>query len=513
MDVTSDQDEWKVAAFADKYSKRAMYQVFTRGLDSYSEKAEYVDDLQIVAKWVFGGPDKWEEIAEEKKFPSPGGSAILCSMIACGIRKHSYFNEAPFDKIELVHRAKQLHKCSMMEFISDYDVEYHLEICDELYEKEIDKDHPHPAGTATAIVNHEDAHDEFTQFVQIPLVAASEKCMARWHGGNPHNSYDPETKTAIDDTNYHIRNNCIYIPTAHTDKVLMEQINDAFFAITEYAWEHSTEDEIKTVVNEVDAISDRVEDLLNHGEEERLWTDWDPQENLLRLIRNAAQADEELNPTEWHTAAEYYDGIENYEADGFGENNAKSGVQNARSLSSKLRRIAESDDFPTVDITRYSSGQDNTYTVGTTSGGAREIPVDSLDDIFQLPCFQNMAEALKLENSGPVRKDLYNFVRMVFWLKGYQELPEREREDAVVEDIHDLFEQMWDWYDPATTEYQARYEIREGEIEGDIPLPMHCDNPDMERHCIGRELCPYSIYGSLPFPDEMYDQLPDDDNF
>jgi hypothetical protein len=124
-----------------------------------------------------------------------------------------------------------------------------------------------------------------------------------------------------------------------------------------------------------------------------------------------------------------------------------------------------------------------------------------------------MAEALKLENSGPVRKDLYNFVRMVFWLKGYQELPEREREDAVVEDIHDLFEQMWDWYDPATTEYQARYEIREGEIEGDIPLPMHCDNPDMERHCIGRELCPYSIYGSLPFPDEMYDQLPDDDNF
>ena len=96
---------------------------------------------------------------------------------------------------------------------------------------------------------------------------------------------------------------------------------------------------------------------------------------------------------------------------------------------------------------------------------------------------------------------------MVYWLQGYHELPESQREDAVVNDIHDLFETKWDWYDPATTEYQVRYELRNGEINGNTPLPMSCDNKDMEHHCIGRRACPYSIYGSLPFPDEMYDHL------
>jgi len=36
---------------------------------------------------------------------------------------------------------------------------------------------------------------------------------------------------------------------------------------------------------------------------------------------------------------------------------------------------------------------------------------------------------------------------------------------------------------------------------------MNCDNDDMQRYCIGQEQCPYSIWGSLPFPDKMYDQL------
>ncbi len=31
----------------------------------------------------------------------------------------------------------------------------------------------------------------------------------------------------------------------------------------------------------------------------------------------------------------------------------------------------------------------------------------------------------------------------------------------------------------------------------------------MQRYCIGRDQCPYSIYGSLPFPDEMYEQIDD----
>jgi hypothetical protein len=101
---------------------------------------------------------------------------------------------------------------------------------------------------------------------------------------------------------------------------------------------------------------------------------------------------------------------------------------------------------------------------------------------------------------------------MVYWLEGYHELDESQREDAVVDDIHDLFESKWDWYDEETTDYQARYELRHGEIDGEAPLPMNCDNHDMQRHCIGKSFCPYDIYQSLPFPEAMFDQLDDSDS-
>jgi len=96
------------------------------------------------------------------------------------------------------------------------------------------------------------------------------------------------------------------------------------------------------------------------------------------------------------------------------------------------------------------------------------------------------------------------------WTSG-RELIESQREDAVVDDIHDLFENKWDWYDEETTDCQARYELRHGEIDGEAPLPMNCDNHDMQRHCIGKSFCAYNIYQSLPFPESMYDQLDDSD--
>lgn len=42
---------------------------------------------------------------------------------------------------------------------------------------------------------------------------------------------------------------------------------------------------------------------------------------------------------------------------------------------------------------------------------------------------------------------------------------------------------------------------------GDTPLPMNCGNDDMQRCCISQDQRPYSIWGSLPFPDEMYEQV------
>ncbi|WP_277524821.1 primase-associated protein [Natrinema salsiterrestre] len=72
-------------------------------------------------------------------------------------------------------------------------------------------------------------------------------------------------------------------------------------------------------------------------------------------------------------------------------------------------------------------------------------------------------------------------------------------------DLEDVFSR-WPWYDEQETEYQVRYEFS-NTIDGDTPLPMNCDNDDLQRYCIGQDQCPYSIWGSLPFPDEMYEQV------
>jgi hypothetical protein len=275
-------------------------------------------------------------------------------------------------------------------------------------------------------------------------------------------------------------------------------------------FEFVTDDELAWVYNEVDIIERKLDDLFKHGDKEEIWVDWDPQQNLLRLVRNAASEADGLDPGEYNEASDYYKAVQKYDPSGFGEEQAKQDISSTRSLASKLAHLSNADGFESVDHNTYSGHRNSEYTIGHSSGNYKQLTVDSLEDIFELPCFHNMKEALKLENSGPVRKDLYNFVRMVYWLEGYHELPEERREDAVVSDIHDLFEKMWDWYDPDETEYQTRYEIRNGEINGDIPLPMHCHNDDMQRHCIGKRACPYSIYHSLPFPDEMYDRIDDD---
>ena len=124
---------------------------------------------------------------------------------------------------------------------------------------------------------------------------------------------------------------------------------------------------------------------------------------------------------------------------------------------------------------------------------------NELRDLFELPCMANMEE--RLHEKKPVRKDLYNFARMVMWLPQYQD----SSLDEIVADLKDVFSR-WPWYDEQETEYQVRYEFS-NTIDGDTPLPMSCDNDDMQRYCIGRDQCPYSIWGSLPFPDKMYNQV------
>jgi hypothetical protein len=64
----------------------------------------------------------------------------------------------------------------------------------------------------------------------------------------------------------------------------------------------------------------------------------------------------------------------------------------------------------------------------------------------------NMAE--RLHEKKLIRKDLYNFARIVMWLPQYQD----SDPEMIVTDLKDVFSR-WPWYDEQETEHQVRYEF------------------------------------------------------
>lgn len=223
------------------------------------------------------------------------------------------------------------------------------------------------------------------------------------------------------------------------------------------------------------------------------------------MIRTAVRVDPHVQIGEFHTAQELSDALDAYDPADDSEQAQLRQFSNNRSVA---KTLANHDAHRSVTIDR--SGRVNTYRIGQSGSGARPIDVTELEDLFELPCMAAMDE--RLHDEKPVRKDLFNFVRMAMWLSQYRE----KTVDEITEDIKDLFSR-WPWYDPEITDYQVKYEARRGERgigpTNRTPLPMNCDDDDMQRYCIGKDQCPYSIYGSLPFPDEMYDELEESDDW
>jgi len=510
--IETDREAIEIALFADLHSEEEIIELLDRGFEWYNDDADALAaDVDYFFRQSRDPEARTGPVEGDPPITNPARVVAISATTASAIRQHPKVENAPVEKIQLIQHVRKYHRVLLLDILTEMGKETIAELYHELYKAEVDHERPRPLIGISGMEARPDEHPEFDWFIKIPLAAANEICQARFHNGNWGGEYDPETNEVVGEPNYHIDNNCIYVPEEHGTALLSNRQKEAFERIAEVAWTSVPQKQYQYVYNQAEIVKDRIEELIRHGEQEDLWTDWDPQQNLLRLVRNAAKEVEDLDATEFHQAEEYYEAVKEYDADGFGEGQAKRNIKSVMSLAKKLGKIADSSEYPAVEIQRYDRGPAD-YSIGRGSGNYKQITVDELDDIFELPCFQNMIDALKLDNGGPVRKDLFNFVRMVYWLEGYHELDGSQREDAVVDDIHDLFESKWDWYDEETTDYQARYELRHGEIDGEAPLPMNCDNHDMQRHCIGKSFCPYNIYQSLPFPESMYDQLDDSDS-
>ena len=479
---------YRVAALPRDEGQFQLTQLFERGyqrwmVDDTQETEKLLADIERFTCDAFA-PSTRRKAAERPYVDDPGMLAVLTTLGAVCIMDHPKLEDTPPRRLALLGDLRELYVNNIGSLIREYDDStLHQEIAEILYAKEPGEDGPHSGRVCTDITTRPAFGDGY--YLEIPLVAASRKCLAR-------TDRDDDQQGEIQ---AHVADNHLYVPVSDFMTKYRSYAEDAFGRLLAAQEEALTPEQRSWLTANESAITERIDRFFQAGQTHRLWKNWSRQKRDLLTIINAVKAADadtvQLGKSQ--TARELYDALDAYEPDQLWEQHACDAISTPRSLGNILSAMQNH-----ASVTVEQAWQ-NRYTLTEYNDGAQPIHIDDLEDLFELPCLAAMDE--RLQEKKPVRKDLFNLVRMAWWLPQYRDASTAE----FISDVKDLFSR-WSWYDEETTEYQIRYEL-ENEIDGEIPLPMNCSNDDMQRYCIGRDQCPYSIYGSLPFPDEMYEQL------
>lgn len=485
---TDEATAYRVAALPTEASATTLEQLFTRGyrrweVEGTQQTEELLADIERFTCDAFS-PSTRQAAAETPYVDAPGPLAVLATLGAVCVMDHPKLEDTPSGHLALLDDIRELYVNNLAALIREYgDWALHQDIAELLYAKPAGEDGPHPGRVCTDITTRPRGDDGY--YLEIPLVAASRKCLARTTG-------EPDQQGEIQ---AHVADNHLYVPVSDFMQKYRAYAEDGFERLLDVQTTTLSETQRSWLTANESKIADRIDRFFAAGQTHRIWDGWSEQKRTLLTIINAvaAAADDVAQLGQTQTARDLYEAVDTYDPDRTWEARVSESVSSPRSLGALLAR---NQDHPSVEV---ENARMNRYTLTRYSDGATPLHIDELSDLFELPCFAAMDD--RLQEKQPVRKDLYNLVRLAWWLPQYQTATTEE----FISDMKELFSR-WPWYDPAETEYQIRYELT-NEIEGDPPLPMHCTNDDMQRYCIGCDQCPYSIYGSLPFPDEMYEQL------
>ena len=481
---------YRIAALPRDRSEFQLKQLFERGYDRWTVDGEQKPEklLADVERFTTDAfePSTREQAAQRPYVDDPGALAVLTTLGAVCIMDHPKLADTPPRHLALLGDLRELYVNNIASLIREYENRsLHQEIAETLYAKDPGEDGVHPGRVCTDITTNPEFGEGF--YLEIPLVAASRKCLARTDGDGGQQG----------EIQAHVADNNLYVPASDFMAKYREYAEDAFTRLLSVQEETLTAEQRSWLIANESAITERIDRFFQAGQTHRVWENWSRQKrDLLTIINAISDADDSIAQLgETQTARDIYKAVDEYEPERTWERQVCESISSPRSLGTVLSRNR---DHPSVTV---ENARLNRYTLTDYSDGVQPLHVDELEDLFELPCLEAMDE--RLQEKKPVRKDLYNLVRMAWWLPQYRDASMEE----FITDMKDLFSR-WPWYDEGETDYQIRYELG-NDIGGEIPLPMNCSNDDMQRYCIGRDQCPYSIYGSLPFPDEMYEQIDD----
>lgn len=490
-----------VAALPHEFSPSQRERLFARiyrYLDELDEHDtdELVDGAEQFALNAFEPHNTYNEPGNPL-VDAPATLAVVAVLAATAVCNHDQLESTPPRRLKLFQQISDLYTRTLLH---QFDARGYM-LDKDLAELVYDKDSLHAGRTCTGIAESVDGIPG-GPYIEVPLIAASRTCVVREADGSLGGGFDPIENDSTGDLKTHIANNNVYIPAEDLYRRVANQLEDGGFRTLFAAHqEFVSGGSLRRFLEHESAITERIDRFLSAGQQDLVWTNWDPDARLARVVRSAVGAQANLEKSREYTAKVLYEAVDRYQPEYDWEETVLREIKNPRSLSHRLKSIDE-DRVETIETEDWKS---NLYRVGHSSVGARQIGFDDKEDLFELPCLQNIDE--RMHEESPTRKDLYNMVRMLRWLPGYR--PSQMNRDMFVEEMKEIL-QRYPWYDEETSDYQIRYELDRTNKDGDPYLPLGCSNTDMERYCIGREECPYSIYGSLPFPDEMYDQIDND---
>jgi hypothetical protein len=421
----------------------------------------------------------------------PAVLATITSLATVCVTDHPALADTPTDRLQLVADLRSLYAATVQDLVVDAGDDLVQELAEVIYVKAPGEQGPHVGRVCTGVIRDPAFLDDEGTFVEIPMPAASPECIVRVTDDGLGGAYDARNGTVGGELATRVWDNNVYVPVEDCRRKHWERLKRGFGALVDAQNASLDEDQREWIRNRADGVGERIERLLQAGREGRVWKGWDGDDKLVQLVSSALSASD-LDRDGVYPAEVFFEALERYEPSAGWEASLCQRISSASTLEVRLVD-AEGNRLEGIE----KEGR-QLFSLESRTGG-NELVVEDIEDLFELPCMGKMDE--RLSERGPVRKDLFNFVRMVLWLPEY----ESASVDEVVRELQGVFDR-WPWHAPAETEYQIRYEFG-NTIGGETPLPMNCDNDDMQRYCIGQDECPYSIWGSVPFAESMYEAV------
>lgn len=493
---------WKIAIHPTEFPKRQRRRLLGRGINRYQtdngvDEAALLTDVGEFVLEAIKEKQASTLVSEQHSVATRPGKLALCMAVgSILVRQHRIIKNDP--RKPRIHNLIRKHYFKLIFAGADQarpQVEETIrqEVGEVVYSRRQQDDYGPPVGRPVEGVVEVDG----TQYYQIPLVHTNRMCEAR--SGGDHTS----------PMQAYIEGKYVYLPVQDaidkyeqkiTERGGVAETLESVVIRTIGDGNASDEDgKLASWQEALGSVNEKIEQIHTQNHDEKIFKQSRYPPKLKAILMSVDSVDNDIAKIGQATTAKAI-----YTALQTNATNTDTGwissiaedIGSPRVIGNVLADYAADSSQSHVEV-QHRENKSSLYTLEYQIGNAKQIDVESIEDLLTFPCMQSLHESLL--DSKPVRWELYTFVRYLL---------EVDEISITPDDIKSWFSQ-YPWYREAVTEYQVNYERDQLLSDGKSPLPISCnnDNRSWAEHCIGKENCDYSLYSSVELNPDIYERL------